>query len=128
MEFVSVHNFVNYMDAHMIMGRLEGEGFNCWLQDENTGTLASIWTNAVGGIKLMVPIVQMERAKEILQQWEEERKKKYSCPNCGSHEVELVTTPGAIGTFLLASNAVAPEQVYHCFQCEAEFDEPIESE
>jgi predicted RNA-binding Zn-ribbon protein involved in translation (DUF1610 family) len=133
MEFVAVHNFVNYMDAHMIMGRLEEEGIHCWLKDENTVTITPIWTNAVGGIKLMVPDVQADRATSILQEWEEERKKRFACPNCGSHEIEIVTTPrkasnwfAAIGTFLLGSYALAPDQVYHCFHCGSEFDEPVE--
>jgi DNA-directed RNA polymerase subunit RPC12/RpoP len=134
MEFVEVYNVTNYMDAHMLMGRLQEENINCWLKDENTVTLTPIWTNAVGGIKLMVPKIQEGRAKEFLLTWEKERKSHYACPNCGSHELELVTTPrkasnwiSAIGTFLLGSYALAPDQVYHCFNCNAEFDQPIES-
>ena len=135
MEFFSVHNFSNYMDAHIAMGKLKDEGINCWLMDENTVTVFPIWTNAVGGIKLMVPNVEVVKAKAIIQKLEEERKKRYSCPQCGSHDVELVTTPrkasnwiAAIGTFLIGNYALAPDQVYHCFHCNAEFKEPVEND
>jgi hypothetical protein len=46
---------------------MEEEGISCWLKDENTVTLNPIWTQAVGGIKLMVAATQVERAREILR-------------------------------------------------------------
>lgn len=62
MEFVHIDTYVNYIDAAIIQGRLESEGINCWLRDENTVTIDPILTNAVGGIKLMVPDVQSTKS------------------------------------------------------------------
>ena len=54
MNFVLLQSYDNYISAHIAMGRLEEDGINCWLKDENTVTINPILTNAIGGIKLMV--------------------------------------------------------------------------
>jgi len=113
MEFVEIRNFSSYIDAHLIQGRLEQENIQCWLKDVN---FVSLWGSAVSGIKLMVPEVQVKRAEEILKRWEMERKARYSCPSCGSHEVELITAVG-----------IEEKEIYMCFNCGAEFDNPIDN-
>jgi hypothetical protein len=65
-EYIVVAAFDNYIPAHIAMGRLEEEGINCWLKDENTVTIDPFLTFAVGGIKLMVVSSQAERAMGIL--------------------------------------------------------------
>lgn len=134
MDFIPVQSYSNYIDAHIIMGRLEEEGIHCWLKDENTVTIDPILTNAVGGIKLMVAKDQAERAGEILALLETNRKKKISCPGCGSHNIEFVTTPRKPGNwfsallgFLVLSFAMPVEKVYHCFNCGQEFETPKRS-
>jgi DNA-directed RNA polymerase subunit RPC12/RpoP len=130
MNFVIVQVYNNYIDANIIMGRLEEEGINCWLKDENTVTIDPMLTNAVGGIKLMVPESQAGRTFELLKQFRIEKKLLIKCTRCGSSDVELVTTPrktsnwiGAIIGFLFMSFALSGEKVYHCFDCGFEFDE-----
>ena len=71
MDFVLLQNFDNYIDAHIVKGRLEDQGIHCWLKDENLSALIvdPVLTNAVsGGIKLMVPKDELQRAIEILNQ------------------------------------------------------------
>jgi predicted RNA-binding Zn-ribbon protein involved in translation (DUF1610 family) len=135
MNFVPLYNFANYIDAHIVLGKLESEDISCWLKDEHTVTVNPIWTNAVGGIKLMVAEAQVERARELLIGIEAERKSHFRCPQCGSNNIELVSTPrktsnwlSAIVSFFLGSFAIAPDKVYHCFACghEAEaMDAPV---
>jgi len=133
MNFVPLQYFSNYIDAHIILGRLQEEGINCWLKDENTVTTNPIWTHAVGGIKLMVAETQKERAIELLQQIETDRRSKYVCPKCGKGNIELVTSPrktknllSILSSFFLASYPVAVSKEYHCFDCGADFEEPVE--
>lgn len=135
MNFIPVAYFNNYIDANIILGRLQNEGISCWLKDENTATITPFLSNAIGGIKLVVAEPQIERAKEILAAIETERKNKRSCPYCGSHNIEFVTTPRKPGNWfsvlfglLGADYAMPVEKVYHCFDCEKEFEKPIESE
>jgi DNA-directed RNA polymerase subunit RPC12/RpoP len=135
MGFVLLQSFTNYIDAHILLGRLEEEGIHCWLKDENTVTLNPIWTNAVGGIKLMVAKEQLERAAGLLQNFTEETKSGLSCPKCGSHDIQLVSTPrkavnwfSAFAGFLFGNYAIGASKLWHCFNCSAEFEEPIEEE
>jgi len=39
MDFIILETFDNYIDANLMMGRLEEAGLNCWLKDEQTVTL-----------------------------------------------------------------------------------------
>ena len=129
MNFIIAQVYTNYIDANITMGRLQEEGINCWLKDENTVTIDPILTNAVGGIKLMVPQSQAERAFELLKQFRSEQQSVLKCPRCGSGNVEFVTTPrkasnwlGAIVGFLFLNYALSGDKVYHCFDCGNEFE------
>ncbi len=130
MEFIPIDTYANYIDANILMGRLESEGINCWLKDENTVTIDPILTNAVGGIKLMVAGPQVQRALDLLRQYRNEQRLMHPCPHCASLNVELVTTPrkasnwvGVIIGFLFTSYALSNEKVFHCFDCGYEFTE-----
>ena len=134
MDFVPVAVYTNYIDANIILGRMQEDGIDCWLKDENIVTIDPILTNAVGGIKLMV--AENERMKALQWLWEinKEKKAMLSCPKCNSHNLEYVTTPRKAGNWfsvlffgLFASYAPPIEQVYHCFDCGTEFDKPVEN-
>lgn len=128
MEYVHLDTFTNYIDAHIIQGRLESEQINCWLKDENTVTIDPILTQAVGGIKLMVATSQVQRALELLEEFRKEKQAHIRCLRCSSRHVEFVTTPrkpsnwlGAIFGFLFGDLALSGDKVYHCFDCGNEF-------
>lgn len=127
-SFIPVHTFTNYIDAHILLGRLESENIVCYLMDENTVTINPIWTQAVGGIKLMVEQSQVTRAMALIQEIQQEKKQNIVCPKCASHNVEFVSTPrkpgnwlGAAIGFFLGDYPVTVEKVYHCFDCNFEF-------
>jgi predicted RNA-binding Zn-ribbon protein involved in translation (DUF1610 family) len=133
MEFVVLKSFDNYMDAHIVMGRLEEEGIRCWLRDETTVTVTPYLSNALGGIKIMVVKDQYERALTTLQEINAEKRSRYKCPNCGSSDIELITTPrkpatwlGALGGFFFGDYPLGVAKVWRCFNCHSEFDEPKE--
>ena len=134
MDFIILQSFNNYVDAHLLMSRLESEEIDCWLQDENTVTINPIWTNAVGGIKLMVSKEHYPRALEIFREIEHNRKQQVACPKCGGHNIELVSTPRkvtnwltALVTFFFGDYALTVDKVNHCFDCGYEFSEPHEA-
>src|SRR5687768_12268092 len=85
MNFIPVLSFDNYINAHIVFGRLQEEGINCWLKDENTATINPILSNAIGGIKLMVAENDLQKAIQLLEQFNEDRKVKITCPRCGSN-------------------------------------------
>ena len=73
MKFVQLRSFTNYFEAHIVMGSLQEENIACWLKDEYSVTIDPLLLNAIGGIKLMVPEAQAERAWEILQEFEKNK-------------------------------------------------------
>ena len=132
MNFIPVWSYDNYVPAHIAMGRLKEEGMECWLKDENTVTIDPILSNAVGGIKLMVVEADAEKAWKLLKQLQKEYKAGMVCINCGSNNIELVSTPrkpltwfSALSTFFLGDYAMAADKVYHCFDCKHESAEAI---
>jgi hypothetical protein len=133
MDFVPLQSFDNYIDAHIVLGRMEEEGIQCWLKDENTITVTPIFNNAVGGIKLMVNREQLEKASRLLNQFQQEKKSKLGCPNCGSNDIELIPSRkplnilGAIATWLTGRYALSVDNVWHCFNCHKEFKEPLDT-
>jgi predicted RNA-binding Zn-ribbon protein involved in translation (DUF1610 family) len=130
MSFVLLKSYDNYVSAHIAMGRLEEDGIKCWLKDENTVTIDPILTNAVGGIKLMVAMEEAEKAAGILRRLDNAHKALHPCPQCGSLNIELVSTPrkasnwlSAIWGFLTFSLAMPVDKVYHCFDCGYEYEQ-----
>lgn len=133
MSFISVQSFSNYIDAHIVLGRLQNEGIDCWLKNEATTTIMPIWTTAIGGIQLMVKKEQMGKAGDLLQKIAEEKKTNRVCPKCFSHNIEYINTMrkpvnwlSAVITFFLGDLALMPNQQYHCFHCGAEFPKPLD--
>jgi hypothetical protein len=72
MNFVAVRSFDDYISAHIILGRLKEEDIVCHLQNEHTTTTAPFLTTLSGGIKLMVPAAQANRALQLLEAFEKE--------------------------------------------------------
>jgi hypothetical protein len=70
MDFVLLRTFDNYIDAHIIKGRLEAEDVICWLKDEHLSALIvdPVLTSAIAGIKLMVAKEQVDKATQILNE------------------------------------------------------------
>ena len=134
MQFIPIWSYDNYVSAQIALGRLQEDGIDCWLKDENTVTIDPILANAIGGIKLMVANNQAGQALDILNSLQAAHKASLSCPYCKSHNIELVSSPrkplnwiSAITTFFFSSYALTVEKNYHCFNCKKEFTEPVSS-
>jgi DNA-directed RNA polymerase subunit RPC12/RpoP len=132
MNFVAVDSFDRYIDAHIMLGRLQEEGIKGWLKDENIVTINPLWTNAVGGIKLMVAQVHVEKALELITQFRQAKREFYSCVECGSNNIEHINPQKpvnwfvAILTWSFGSYALPAKMIWHCFECGAEFKQPME--
>ena len=129
MEFIPIKSFDSYITANIWFGRFSEEGIDCYLKDENTVTINPFLGNAIGGIKLCVRDSQMETAKAMLLQFENENRQLQKCLKCGDPNVQYISQPGpinwliAIATWFLGSYAISAKEVYHCFSCGYEFDE-----
>ncbi len=130
MNFVAIRSFDNYIDANIILGKLQSEGISCFLRDEYTVTIDPILTNAVGGIKLTVAQPDLQKAMEMLELFDQEKRALLQCPHCHSHDVEYISNPqrsgnwlSAVLTFLFGSYAISIKKIYHCFSCGYEFED-----
>jgi hypothetical protein len=70
-KLVPVEIYNNYVEANIVLGRLQNDGIDCWLLDENTATILT--GNTIGGIKLVVPQSQAEKAKELITTYSNEQ-------------------------------------------------------
>ena len=135
MKSILLASFDNYIEAHLVLGRLQQDGIDCWLQDENTVTINPIFSGVVGGIKLMVTSDQYAKALQLQEEFAEELKKTYRCPNCGSSEIAYVAQGkkvknwiSSIVTWLLGSYAIPIEKTWHCYTCSEDFPLPDSTE
>ena len=117
--FVPLRSFDNYIPAHIMLQRLEGEGIRAHLQNEHTITIDPFLSNAIGGIKLMVYKDQAERAMDLVNEFEKEYEQSGACPACGSLDVQRVSSisnnnrlMSMLGKFISQA-----EYTFHCESC-----------
>lgn len=135
MEYVQLRAYDNYIEAHLRLQQLEAEGIRAVLKDEYTVTIDPMLSNAVGGIKLMVPDVQWQRANTVIESLEKKYRGTLTCPQCGSHSIQKVANPHkplnwftALTSWLLGSYAIAVKDHYRCFECGYATDQLPEQE
>lgn len=118
-EWILYDSYSDYFKANLMLSKLQQEGFNCFLENENTVTNDPMLGNAIGGIRLMVLQKDADAILAIQKEWIEEAKKNHLCPKCGAFEIESITkqTTGnylfAIFSSIMANFAVAAS----CYQC-----------
>lgn len=128
MSFTAVRTFDTYIPASMLMQRLEEEGIKAYLKDEHTVTLGPMFSNAIGGIKLMVYNAHLEKALELIRIFEAQYLEAGACPRCGSLTVHYIAKQDpanwitGLFSWFFASYAVVIQHVYHCYECGHEFD------
>lgn len=96
-KFVTVATFSHQIEAHLAKAKLESEGLECRLADEHIVSINWLFSDAVGGIKLMVSEKDAERAREMLRHGPAhpdrtgvspgEEVEGTRCPVCSSTEV-----------------------------------------
>ncbi|MDE1481358.1 hypothetical protein [Xenorhabdus bovienii] len=63
-------NFISPLDARIVLGRMLSEGINAELIDDNVVWNNYMYSQALGGVKLLVHNSDIERAKNIIIQIE----------------------------------------------------------
>ena len=133
MSLLTVKIFSTSTDAHLFKSRLESNGIDCYLFDENINSMNMLYGVATGGIKAKVNAVDTERVKQVLQEIEDEKNAKnifIKCPVCESteHYKNFISIKGwkaflaALMAFLTFSYPVYQKTVYRCKECDTEFE------
>ncbi len=108
-DFTLIKRYSNSMLAHLDKVKLESEGIDCFLQDENMVTLRPYLSFALSEIKLFVnnfdsgraiSILQLNEMQELKEIYPNERLTSATCPKCESVEIIHPTSLLALFIFL----------------------------
>lgn len=90
MALVTIHSFLKPTNAHLVKSKLESEGIQCVLQDDNTVSINPLYSIALGGIRLQVLEEDAPRALKIVQEVFPATKQPVllKCPKCESKDLE----------------------------------------
>jgi ribosomal protein L37AE/L43A len=93
----TIETFANPWEAELARARLEGEGIAAVIADKHLIGMDWMLSSAIGGVKLKVPVEDVERAKELLAAEaplsalhlvKEEDETQPRCPACRSEDLE----------------------------------------
>jgi hypothetical protein len=70
MELITFRTFNNPIDAHLARTKLESEGILSFLFDEHMMAFNPFYNSALGGVKLKINKMDLEKAEEILNDTE----------------------------------------------------------
>jgi DNA-directed RNA polymerase subunit RPC12/RpoP len=134
MSLVTVKIFDSGIEAHILKNKLESEGIQSFIHDENIVTLNPLYNFAVGGVKPKVNEEDKERAIEIIREMDDQpyttdEDEIISCPNCNSTSLyadfkSMKDAKGvfaAITSFVFSVFPIYYQSVYKCKECGTEF-------
>jgi predicted RNA-binding Zn-ribbon protein involved in translation (DUF1610 family) len=119
-------------EAIIFKGKLESEGIEVFMRDNNTVDANPMYSNAIGGIKLFVKNEDFAKAKTVLSEISsyslDEHNELIKCPKCGAEKIEMVTSIKDLKTFfafifsiLLVLMPIYSQHRYKCDKCNFEF-------
>lgn len=125
-KMVAVATAAQPMDATTIQVELGSCGIDSELDGEFTVAANPLLSNAIGGIKILVPFNDAERAKSILTansqaKVEEEAIRAKTCPKCENENGKPVRRPNWAGILAVitlgAFSVFYPWPKYRCPDC-----------
>ncbi len=122
-------------DIYPAKNLLESEGITTFTRDELTAQVNNFYSNAIGGVRLLVHNSELERAREILVEGGYIRPEDYQapseaevihtadrahCPYCGSAHISKTKEANAAAVLLAYMiGLVLPifKRTYQCWDC-----------
>jgi len=131
--FRTIATFQYSSEAQIINGRLLAEGIEAFLADAITIDTDPLVSNAIGGVKLKVPTIDVVKAKEILKSIScyslNDEGNPIICPNCASTQTHLFTTISdfkSLSAFLIGfffgTLPFYTKYQYRCNNCKHKFN------
>jgi len=139
MNWITIITFTYPHEAHMAQAYLESKGIDTIIKDELTTQVYNFYSNAIGGVKILVRESDCETGLNLLKdggyiieddfekQVELELVKidsttdKKSCPFCNSNNIGKNKEPNILTVFVFfVLGAMFPifKSSYKCFDCE----------
>lgn len=127
-NWITVASFSQPVEAHLAKARLEADGITCIVSDEYLVRVDWLLSNAIGGVKLMVPVWEADHAKDILRPRprllvaaEPESDEEMICPRCHTDDVYFTRSYAhrAAAFFVILLGMVLPirHRRWTCKQC-----------
>lgn len=132
-QFQLVGRYQYSSEALIFKGKLESEGIEVYIRDNNIVDSNPLYSNAVGGIKLFVKSEDFEKAQLVLSDVSQyslnENNQLIKCPKCNAEQVEMVTSIKDIRSFLAFLFSVLvvympfySKHKYKCQSCKFEYN------
>lgn len=120
-------------EALIYKGKLESEGIQVFIRDNNTIDSDPLVSNAIGGVKLFVYTDDFEKANMILSNISnvslDENNKPIVCPNCGEQKIDMMTSIkdwkslfSFVFSLLFVLLPLHAKHKYRCDNCKFEFN------
>ncbi|MFA9187387.1 DUF2007 domain-containing protein [Flavobacterium sp. FBOR7N2.3] len=129
-EIVGVYQYSS--EAIIFKGKLESEGIEVYMKDNYTIEANPLYSNAVGGVKLLVSKMDYAKAMEIISQVSkyslDDESQLMKCPNCKAEQIAMFTSIrdlksliSFIFSTLLLGIPFRTKHKYKCRKCSFEF-------
>ena len=130
-DWVIADSFIDVIHADIVRGRLEAEGIPAILGNRHLASADWLYSQAMGGVQIMVPFEQISEAREIIAQIDagefsdahEELKQQDTCNICGTALLRKTAASWKFALFSLHLLLPIPlpfrKNVFYCPQCRA---------
>jgi rubredoxin len=125
-DLAVVERFRDLVPAQLALGALRSAGIDATLRDENMVRMHWLYSNALGGVRLVVPLSELDAAIEILNSPTPSTLDAGTgdlfqhpvCPNCGSTETffEELDQKWSRGSFFVFPLPFVRDE-WHCESC-----------
>lgn len=130
--FQKIATFQYSSQALIFKGKLESEGIEVFMRDNNTVDANPIYSIAVGGVKLFVKNEDFTKAtillSEVSQYSLDENNGLIKCPKCSAEKVDMVTSIKDLKSLLAFVFSLIfvlipfySKHKYRCTKCKFEF-------
>ena len=135
-DWIAIASFSQPVEAHLARTKLESEGIPCVVGNENLVRVDWLLSNAVGGVKVMVPCWEAEHARDVLRPQPRlvvvaERGApgdgEMICPHCRCDDVYYSRYNRRVaGVFMLLFGFLIPwrDRRWACTRCGYQWKEP----
>ena len=126
--YVKIASFPEPLSANLAKTKLESEGIEVFIANENTIRMDFLYSQLLGGVQLWVPEGDAARAAQLLS--EDASKEVESiesktphtggkCPKCGSENTSAFKRPNKFGitSFFLGLPLPFFKRTLHCYHC-----------
>ena len=131
--FKLIRSYQYSSEAIIFKGKLESEGIEVFMRDNNTVDTNPLYSNAVGGVKIFVKNEDFAEANDILSQVSEysldEESQLIKCPKCGAEQIIMITSINDLKSFfsfifslLFVLMPFYSKHKYKCNSCKFEFN------